>query len=49
MRKAKQSKAKCYTSIGIEKLCETTVKKMVELPLTWNKFHSSDTLGERKK
>lgn len=46
MRKAKQSVTLLFR---IEKLHETAMEKMVELPLTWNKFHSSDTLAEGKE
>jgi len=45
-RRAKQSKVLYFR---IQKLCATAVEKMVGLPLTWNKFHSSDTLAEAKK
>lgn len=44
--KAKQSVMLLFR---IGKLCETEVEKMVELPLTWNEFHSSDTLAEGEK
>lgn len=30
-------------------MCEPAMEKIVELSLTWNEFHSSDTLAEGEK